>query len=198
MSRMNFAEDDDVVDEMISMFDSDGSGKIEFEEFVDIVQQLGFTVDKDQDSNTEDQEGKQEANQAAPQQIAHLEEEKKEDIDAVGDQDEASSLKINELPPAVQSILKSFDFDGSGAVKKADLERAAELLAIEKMKGTKDPEANPALHWKKGREKRGLGGLVYKSNHIAIIVSDVGRIINGSSSSASGSAINPPSPAVSR
>ena len=43
------------------------------------------------------------------------------------------------------------------------------------MKGTKDPEANPALHWKKDREKRGLGDLVYKSNHIAIIVSDVGR-----------------------
>ena len=31
------------------------------------------------------------------------------------------------------------------------------------------------LHWKKSEERRGLGNLITKANHIALTVSDVGR-----------------------
>ena len=31
------------------------------------------------------------------------------------------------------------------------------------------------LHWDKSVERRGLGDLIYKANHIAIVVSDVGK-----------------------
>lgn len=36
-------------------------------------------------------------------------------------------------------------------------------------------ESDDALHWEKGRIKRGLGEVIHKANHIALIVSDVGK-----------------------
>lgn len=38
-----------------------------------------------------------------------------------------------------------------------------------------DPEDDPTVHWEKGRAKHGLAEVVHKTNHIAIVVSDVGR-----------------------
>merc|ERR1712137_707990 len=50
-----------------------------------------------------------------------------------------------------------------------------ELLEIEKSLGATSADANKALHWDPNRAKPGLGEVLYKANHIALIVSDVGR-----------------------
>lgn len=64
--------------------------------------------------------------------------------------------------------------NAEGKVRLSDLYRAVETW--QKYHGITDtnPEHNPALHWEKGREK-GLGTVIYKANHIALIVSDVGK-----------------------
>lgn len=71
--------------------------------------------------------------------------------------------------------LRLFDFTNSGEVSMGDLKKAADLLQTTVMDPTNDPANDPALHWDPNRQKRGLGKYLYKANHIAIIVSDVGR-----------------------
>merc|ERR1712013_289192 len=62
-----------------------------------------------------------------------------------------------------------------GKVCLTDVQQAVEYWQKHRGVIDTDPEHNPALHWEKGREKRGLGEVIYKANHLAIIVSDVGR-----------------------
>merc|ERR1712137_134702 len=50
-----------------------------------------------------------------------------------------------------------------------------QLLATDKSLSSHDPHANRSLHWNPSRGIRGLGEVLYKMNHIAIIVSDIGR-----------------------
>ena len=45
-------------------------------------------------------------------------------------------------------------------------------------KVVKSPDENDYLHWNPSVERRGLGDLITKVNHIAITVSDVGRSLN--------------------
>ena len=157
MTNMNLSKaNDGVVDEMLSMYDLSGNGQINFEEFVGLVENMGFTVEEDKQ---ETQEEKTSEEAAVPEQVAPT----------------GQTFKVEESPVDVQNTMKLFDYTGTAMVTTADLQQASELLKIEKMAGVKDPEANPSLHWTQGREKRGLGKLIYKANHIALIVSDVGR-----------------------
>ena len=59
----------------------------------------------------------------------------------------------------------------NGSIDAKDLHRALQLLEAEKSQGS---EAE-FLHWSKTRELCGIGTVLKKCNHIAIIVSDVGR-----------------------
>lgn len=153
MTKLHLSMDDAVVDEMVSMYDLDGNGQINLEEFIGLVKGLGFTVDEDVSEETNAGNTVEEPEVVEPQVM----------------------VSVADFPAEVRKALVVMDPAGTGEVSVKDMERAAELLKIEKMAGVHDPEANPSLHWEKGREKRGLGGLVYKVNHIALIVSDIGR-----------------------
>jgi len=61
--------------------------------------------------------------------------------------------------------------NADGKVKMTDLQAAVDMWA--RSRGV--PFDDPSLHWDPQRVKHGLGEVVHKSNHIAVIVSDVGR-----------------------
>lgn len=166
MTNMNLPSNDGVMDEMIAMYDLDGNGQVQVDEFVELVKGLGMEVYDDTDGELEKQ-----TDSTAVTKVDAIEEGAKAEEDEVP----SISVPIESFPKELQSALAYLDFTGDGTIAEADLLRAAELLKIEKMAGVHDPEANPSLHWTKGREKRGLGEVIYKANHIALIVEDVGR-----------------------
>lgn len=161
MTNMNLSPDDAVVDEMVAMYDLDGNGQLQVDEFVELIKGLGLAVFDDLEDEPETTKSETDS----------------EDVEEERDETPEMSVacKIDEFPEPLREKIKMFDLEGTGVVTASDLERAAELLKIEKMAGAMDPESNPALHWTKGREKRGLGELIYKANHIALTVEDVGR-----------------------
>mmetsp|Transcript_42714 Transcript_42714/g.70474 ORF Transcript_42714/g.70474 Transcript_42714/m.70474 type:complete len:651 (-) Transcript_42714:246-2198(-) len=161
MTNMNIKCDDGEVDEMVAMYDEDGNGRVQVEEFITLVKSFGVEVYDDLVCAD-----------GVPE-----EDRKLDAVPEKAEQEEsaAGQIQISGLPAEVQAALKHFDFTNSGVVSSKGLQRAAELLKVEAMAGVKDPESNPALHWAQGRQKRGLGKVIYKANHIALIVKDVGR-----------------------
>lgn len=164
MTNMGLLSDDGVMDEMIAMYDMDGNGQVQIDEFVELVKGLGMEVYDDLLEEESDPEGSVSGTVTA---YKLQEEEEKEEP--------TIEVPVDAFPHDLRHVMSRFDVSGSGCVTEADLLRAAELLKVEKMAGVHDPEANPSLHWSKGREKRGLGEVIYKANHIALIVEDVGR-----------------------
>lgn len=78
-----------------------------------------------------------------------------------------------------------FDASNSGEVRLSDLRLGDELIRMKRSSGSapecKDAvnsSGNPGLHWDLNTARRALGELVQSVNHIAIIVSDVGRSIH--------------------
>ncbi|PXF46244.1 hypothetical protein BWQ96_03900 [Gracilariopsis chorda] len=169
---------DCVVDEMITVYDSDGNGRITFPEFVKLMNELGgcspsFGTQKPY-SHISNNSGRAHAcvescisaNDAKAAGTGVFFNEENDEDHCV--------IHIAYVPQAVQDVLKLFDFNSHSEVTISDLEHAAKLLEAER-NPPRNPDDNPFLHWSKGREIRELGSLFYKANHIALIVSDVGR-----------------------
>jgi len=152
MTTLGHNMDDDSMDAMMGFLDTDGNGQCGLKEFVDLLAQLGLQVVEDEEEEEEFKDIKLSAPPVvdAPHQPV------------VFGSDELRSL----LAPVTAA---------DGTINAADLSRALELLAKERSLSSHDPAANMSLHWDPLREIRGLGEVLYKVNHIAIIVSDVGR-----------------------
>ncbi|CAN8069039.1 unnamed protein product [Agarophyton chilense] len=163
MTGLNLCEDDAVVDEMISLYDLDGNGQITIDEFLFCLKTMGYHIDDKVGDFLNERSSK--VNSISKPAV-------------VTDQevpDDSKMYKVSDFPKDLQQVMSLFDFGAEHQLSENNLKRAAELLRIEKLSGVEDPETNPALHWTPGRKKNGLGGLVYKANHLALIVSDVGR-----------------------
>ncbi|PXF40666.1 hypothetical protein BWQ96_09621 [Gracilariopsis chorda] len=178
MTTLGMSGVDCVVDEMITVYDSDGNGGITFPEFVKLMDELGGCSPsfgtKKQYSHISNNSGRADAcvescisandAKAAVTRVFFNEE---------NDEDHCV-IHIADMPQAVQDVLKLFDFNSDSEVTISDLQHAGKLLEAER-NPPRNPDNNQFFHWSKGRQKRGLGSLVYKANPIALIVSDVGR-----------------------
>lgn len=143
---------DGEMNRLVNRYDADGGGTITIVEFEEMVADLGFEI-VDDDAP---------APAPAPAVPAPAPAPAAEPVDLVSITD-----------PRLAQILKPLQ-NAEGKMCLTQVEKAVEYW--QKMNGvTQDPESDPGLHWEKGRVKRGLGELIYKANHIALIVSDVGK-----------------------
>ncbi|KAI0557214.1 Dihydroxybiphenyl dioxygenase [Gracilaria domingensis] len=163
MTNMNLCENDATVDEMISLYDLDGNGEITLEELLTCLKNLGYSIEEGVDDMLK---SKVNYRTSSPTKTPET---------ALKIVQSSKMYSVHDFPEEAREAMSMFDFLSDDHVSEDDLRRAAELLKIEKLKSVRDPEANPGLHWTPGRKKSGLGNLIYKANHIAIIVSDVGR-----------------------
>ena len=146
---------DDQMDELSKSIDVDGSGQCDVEEFGELLKGLGFEIVDDED---DDDGGAFDVAIPPPKNVPSA----------------VSSGPLPIISTEFADIIKPV-ITKEGFVNEAELRRAMELLSIEKSLGTTDADANKSLHWDPNREKRGIGEVLYKANHIALIVSDVGR-----------------------
>jgi len=153
---------DEQMDLILDRYDADGSGQLTFDEFVEVVRDgHGIEVDDtDEVCNSADSPVAcmKDGSPASSPMSTKAEKEDDEVLDIM----------------AMAEILKPLA-DADGKVRKVNLQSAVDLWVKHRSVKSSDPEADPALHWTKGRAKPGLGEVLYKANHIAIIVSDVGR-----------------------
>lgn len=177
MTSVGMSGIDCVVDEMITLYDNDGDGRLTFPEFLVLMKDLGpYSPSRTQKQQRHTlNESRCVDGFEEPYGFANGESEVGTcSLSNEGNDEGGRAIRIPDMPQAVQDVLRMFDFDSNSEVAISDLERAAKLLEAER-NPPRIPEDNPFLHWSKGREKRGLGSLVYKANHIALIVSDIGR-----------------------
>ena len=162
MTNLNLAADDAVVDQMMALYDDKGDNQITIDEFGQILIRMGYEIE---DGVLE----------ILKRPKTKVKQESVSDTNDAPAKEEEVRVKISDFPKQTQEIMSLFDYESTNQVLLSDLKRASELFNIEKMSSSQNCEANPALHWTVGRPKRGLADLVYKANHIALIVSDVGR-----------------------
>jgi len=149
------------MDLLIDRYDTDGNGELMFDEFLNFIKDgHGIEIDGDiDDVSTSPGSGHSSSpGGATPPSSTRSQHE--------GDWVSVSDKRVADL-------LKPMT-NGEGKVKMADLQAAVALWAKHRDVPI-DPEDDPSLHWQKGRVKHGLGEVIRKTNHIAIIVSDVGR-----------------------
>lgn len=162
MTNLGLSQDDAVVDQMVSLYDLDGNGELSFSEFIACLVDMGYIIHDD----VKDEEAQEVVKDNATNETSSQEQEQ---------QAIPWTVHVSEFPEQLREVMSKFCFGSEQEINVNDLKRAAELLRVEKMSSAANPEANPSLHWAKDRQKRGLGEVVYKANHIALIVSDVGR-----------------------
>jgi len=146
---------DEMMNTFVDSYDLDGNGQLLIDEFEVMVKDMGLEV-------VEDDEGPdvEEAPIIVVPQPAGVP-ELVDDLVAVKD-------------PVLAKVLKPLE-NAEGKVSMSHVQQAVDLWQKLHSVNSHDPESDPALHWEKDRVKRGLGGLIYKANHIALIVSDVGK-----------------------
>lgn len=144
---------DEEMNKIMNRYDVDGNGQLTLPEFEMLVKDHGITV----------VEGGEEQH-AAEVLMTTAPEKQPDPIDelmAVSDRKLAEVLK----PLA----------NAEGKVRLSDVQHAVDLWQKYHGVDKASPEDNPSLHWEKGRVEAGLGEVIYKANHIALTVSDVGR-----------------------
>mmetsp|Transcript_33131 Transcript_33131/g.54701 ORF Transcript_33131/g.54701 Transcript_33131/m.54701 type:complete len:548 (+) Transcript_33131:55-1698(+) len=160
LTKMNIDMTDTEMEEMLSIYDLDGNGQLPVSEFESILKSFGYTIIEDAPDET-----------MAKATATSVTAERKT-------QPTGKSIKVSELPNDVKDALGLFDFNNTGEIFIDDLKNAADLLRTSLMKtAVMNPEKDCCLHWEEDRDKRGLGKVIYKANHIAFIVSDVGRSV---------------------
>jgi Ca2+-binding EF-hand superfamily protein/catechol 2,3-dioxygenase-like lactoylglutathione lyase family enzyme len=140
---------DESMNKIMNRYDADGNGTLNFDEFVALIKDHGFSVTDDE---TE-----------APVIPAAKSNKQDQILDDFVDVDD----------PKLIAVVKSFAND-KGKVSLSQFQRAVDLCR-KSSEGDHNAENDPSLHWTKNRVKPGLGELIYKANHIAIIVSDVAK-----------------------
>lgn len=160
LTKLDIDMTDTEMEEMLSIYDLDGNGQLPVSEFEIILKSFGYTI-------IEDAPDEVKAEAIAPSAKA----ERK--TPPTG-----KSIKLSEVQGGVKDALGLFDFNNTGEIFIDDLKNAADLIRTTLMKAAViNPEKDCCLHWEEDREKRGLGKVIYKANHIALIVSDVGRSV---------------------
>jgi lactoylglutathione lyase len=130
------------------MYDDSGDGRITFDEFVEIVADLGFAIDRD--SFIETAKG-----------VAVVVQEKVEE--EVTPQDTGKFILLSSIADeALKHALAPFD-QGDGSI---DLVKVREVA---------EGKGQAKLHWSANRPQGGLSDHVKSVNHIAILVSDVSK-----------------------
>uniref|UniRef100_A0A7S4S3T5 Calmodulin n=1 Tax=Alexandrium monilatum TaxID=311494 RepID=A0A7S4S3T5_9DINO len=146
---------DEDMNQIMNSYDLDGNGQLTLPEFEALVQDNGLKV----------VEGGEEEPHAA----------ELFEIPASERQTEPADEPVAVSDPRLAEALKPLANE-DGKLRLSDVSRAVEVWQrCSGVRDTRDPEGSPSLHWEKGRVKRGLGEVIYKANHIALIVSDVGR-----------------------
>lgn len=153
LTEIDVHKEDAVMSEMIKLYDLDGSGDITMSEFEAIILSLGFTIAEDEPEVT--------ATSCSLDTIKE-EEEKQEPSGTEG-------ISLDSFDDKLRVTMEAFDLNGSGMVYPKDIAEAAELLRKKKL------NIPNHLHWDASRQRQGLGDNVLQANHLAIIVSDVGR-----------------------
>ena len=144
---------DDETSELMHMYDANGDGRIKFDEFVEIVADLGFLIDRDSFIEASDVVG--------VVVVAKPEEDKKEVVKAV--EEEKFILLSSIADEDLRMALAPFDKKGDGTIDLRKVLEAAEGNIPQK------------LHWSENRPRIGLSDHVRAVNHIAILVSDVAK-----------------------
>jgi lactoylglutathione lyase len=135
--------------QLIRMYDDSGDGRITFDEFVEIVADLGFAIDRDSFIDAQDK---------GVEVVVEEKVEKEATSEDTGKFILLSSIADEDLRKA----LALFD-EGDGSINLVKVQEAAE------------GKGQAKLHWSANRPQGGLSDHVKSVNHIAILVSDVSK-----------------------
>lgn len=207
LTSLNKGLTDAQMDEVMDLYDIDGNGQLNLEEFELVIRGMGMEVVKEEE-HLEDPRvaevarvqsharpiARPQLEQQVEQQVARpnslaTAKEQLENLRMAGEQTVAQPdiEQPRDLPKAYTAgervapgdarlaELLSPLADKDGKVCLGLLSEAVDLWKKHHSVSDTDPEHDPTLHWRKGRVKKGLGEVIYKANHIAIIVSDVGK-----------------------
>ena len=155
MSTLGYELTDQKMDMIFEIGDVDGNAKCEFPEFLKLLQALDFDIVNDDPETTPAPVSKAKVAPPTPPKPAVV------PVDS----------------PEVKTLLTDKIGCGDGNIDMNRLKRALELLEAEERHEAHpgDARLDPHLHWDPKRELRGLGEVLYKANHIALICSDIGR-----------------------
>ena len=151
---INQSLSDDEMSNLVRMYDASGDGRITFDEFIEIVADLGFPIDRDSLIDTSDVE--------VVVGTKPTEEEKKEETMIVVEEEKIILLS-SIVDEDLRMALAPFDKKGDGSIDLRKIMEAAE------------GKIPPKLHWSENRPRIGLSDHVRSVNHIAILVSDVAK-----------------------
>lgn len=158
LTNLNIHVKEDEMAEMVRMYDADGNGQISLDEFGSLVKACGYVVVEDEPFDSfEAIDDSSDASSDASATTDELSFQAAEDV--VGP---SKIICLDSLPDEARQALKLFDLSGSGVLNLDDLQCA-------------DTAVKSLSHSSDEREKRGLGSYVHQVNHIALIVSDVGK-----------------------
>ena len=135
------------------MYDKSGDGRITFDEFVDIVADLGFPINGESFFDR--------SNVEVIVEETVQEEKKAEDVLLDDGYVHKTILLSTIVDEDLKKALAPFDTKGNGIIDLGKVQQAA--------KGNTPPK----LHWSENHLHVGLADHVRSVNHIAILVSDV-------------------------
>lgn len=163
MTCMGVGLTDDQMNRLMNRYDENGDGTLALSEFEEMVRDLGFKI---VDYDDEDVVNVPAIPPPKLEPVAEL---------AHGDEHPGSSADFVAITdPELAKILEPLQ-NAEGKVRLSHVRQAVECWQKLHNVTPPDAESDLALHWQKGRLKRGLGEVIHKANHIALIVSDVGR-----------------------
>ena len=134
------------------MYDTNGSGRITFDSFIEIVADLGFPIDRDSLIDTSNVEA-----------LVETEPKEEEKVETLIVEDEKIISLSSIVDENLRLALAPFDKKGNGSIDLREVKEAA--------KG----KIHPKLHWSENRPRGGLSDYIHSVDHIAILVSDVAK-----------------------
>ena len=134
------------------MYDTNGSGRITFDSFIEIVADLGFPIDRDSLIDTSNVEV-----------LVETEPKEEEKVETLIVEDEKIISLSSIVDENLRLALAPFDKKGNGSIDLREVKEAA--------KG----KIHPKLHWSENRPRGGLSDYIHSVDHIAILVSDVAK-----------------------
>lgn len=148
MGKIGIYLNDREMSEMIKMVDVSGTGQIDSNQFPSVLREMGFLVMQQKETKVIELEPMSE------------EESEMLSVEIGSDSDIVPLISIDER---LRETLRLFDKFNSGSIRLSDIRKAAE----------QGPSSQPPSEMP--NVSRGLGPFIGKANHIALIVSDVGK-----------------------
>jgi len=156
------------MDLLIDRYDLDGNGELKFDEFLDFVRD-GHGVEVDM----LDDDALSHAGPPAAKAALEPPSPKKPGMLPFWKGKEEKGDWVEVKDKRLAGVLKPMA-NADGKVKMTDLQAAVDMW-VRSRNVLVDPASDPNLHWDKHRAKPGLANVIHKTNHIALVVSDVGR-----------------------